>query len=612
MAAPKIEERTPKTTQSPAPSSADIEVEIAVSNVQKLLAKDDVAGALKLSQAIAGKHQRSAKAWAAFGTLLFKVGKNHEAGQAFSNVVKLDPNDSSGFNNLGNAHALLKDLDKAITCYQKALSLDPKFTKCYANFGRILAQKGNYKDAVIAFRKAIQLGDTDLATITNLADTLSRLNLLVQAVPLYEQAIERQPNDPNSPAKLGTVLFKLGKSEEAVTNFEQALELAPNNPSILTALGNALTRLRRFEDAASSHRKAVESNPNNPTILLNLGVALKEAGQIDESIDCLEKALKLNPEHLPTLQGLGVLHLLNGDYKQGFKLFETRRKMQPDLYKVIKDDLEWKGQDLDGKKLLVCADQGIGDRIQFLRFLSHTKFAKAEVHVLVHANLVRLFKSFEETNSNVQIVKETGSNVYDYETYLLSVPQFLELDTKKVSSRDPYLNAESEIVDSWKKKIGDKGFKVGISWQGKPTTRVDEGRSTKVSNFQPLANIDSVRLISLQKDHGLDQLEELPEGMEVECFDDLDSGPDAFVDTAAVIANLDLVVTTDMVTAHLAGAMGIPVWVALKKVPDWRWGLKGTKSSWYPTAKLFRQRKDGNWKAVFKRIATDIEKQLEA
>ena len=265
----------------------------------------------------------------------------------------------------------------------------------------------------------------------------------------------------------------------------------------------------------------------------------------------------------------------------------------------------WRGEDVCGKRVVVYEEQGLGDIIQFCRYLALLAEMGAAVTFLLRSRMHALIRSLGQAVrvSDTFPVDET----FDYQCALLSLPLAFGTTVENIPARTPYLQADAERIRSWKQKLGDAGFKIGIAWQGSKTGKIDVGRSFALAEFAGVSRIPNIRLISLQKNEGVEQLRDLPEGMTVEDLgENFDSGTDAFVDTAAVMANLDLVISSDTSAAHLAGALGRPVWLALKHVPDWRWMLDRTDSPWYPTMRLFRQRTRGDWNGVF----ADIEMAL--
>lgn len=299
--------------------------------------------------------------------------------------------------------------------------------------------------------------------------------------------------------------------------------------------------------------------------------------------------------------------MLLGRFEDGWSLFEWRKSKIMAVAPPPRNASPWRGESLAGKVLLVQAEQGLGDTIQFCRFASMAEAQGAKLVLQVQDRLVRLLQTLPFP---VRVVgTEQAPPACDYHELLLSLPHRLG---NVVPATIPYIAAEPDKARLWRAKLGSSGFKIGISWQGERTWGGEEksgdvGRSFPLSLFEGISKIPNVRLISLQKNEGVEQLDSLPGGMVVETLgDDFDTGPHAFLDTAGIIEGLDLVVTADTSIAHLAGAMGCPVWLALKHMPDWRWLLDCNDSPWYPSMRLFRQTARGDWMGVFGQMEEDL------
>jgi hypothetical protein len=303
-----------------------------------------------------------------------------------------------------------------------------------------------------------------------------------------------------------------------------------------------------------------------------------------------------------------------GDFLAGWAGYERRWNVKgAPLRKLDASHREWKGEDIQGKRVIVYEEQGLGDVIQFSRFLTRLSLLGASVTFLVRASLHRLLQPFTST-IRLADTPPLGES-FDFQCALLSLPAVLGTTLDAIPAAVPYLIPEAPLVAGWRQRLGDHGLKIGICWQGSPFAKVDNGygRSVPLRCFRPIAIAPGVRLISLQKNHGLEQLSGLPAGMRIENLGaEFDSGRDAFIDTAAVMSCLDLIVTSDTSVAHLAGALGRPVWVVLKHAPEWRWLLDRSDSPWYPTMKLYRQDVGDDWDEVFERVAADVAKSAAA
>jgi hypothetical protein len=335
---------------------------------------------------------------------------------------------------------------------------------------------------------------------------------------------------------------------------------------------------------------------------------LQNLKRFDEALASYDNALAIKPDHAEALYNRGFLGLLEGRYTGGWKDYESRWEIgQTPTRKLVAPWPEWKGEELKEKRIIVYEEQGLGDVILCSRFLTLLASMGAQVTFLGRTSVHRLFGRFEPL---VRIVdKPPTGEIFDFQSALMSLPRGFKTTLENIPTNIPYLCPEERLVALWRGRLGSQGFKVGICWQGNPDNRDEPGRSIPLCCFQPLAWVPGVRLISLQKHHGLDQLENLPSDMRVETLgQDFDNGPDAFVDTAAMMSCLDLIITSDTSIAHLAGALGRPVWVALKHVPHWLWMLDRTDCPWYPTMTLYRQEVRDDWSSVFRALTDDLGK----
>ncbi len=348
----------------------------------------------------------------------------------------------------------------------------------------------------------------------------------------------------------------------------------------------------------------LQLKPDIAEALNNRGSALRELKRLDEALAGYDRVLALKPDYADAFNNRGMLRLLVGRYREGWLDHEWRWETDSILTRRPAINAQpWQGEELTGRRIAVFSEQGLGDIIQFARYLPLLVQRGASVTFSAPQNLMRLLRPL---HAQVELVGAIdGREPFDFQCALMSLPRWFGTELHSIPSEVPYLGAEEDLVARWKKKLAGGGFKVGIAWQGAPGAAIDQGRSIPLTEFAPLSRLPGVRLISLQKTHGLDQLAGLPAGTTIETLGEFD-GPDAFVDTAAVMSTLDLIITSDTSIAHLAGALGRPTWVALKHVPDWRWLLDRDDSPWYPTMRLFRQETAGDWKPVFAKIEQEL------
>jgi len=478
--------------------------------------------------------------------------------------------------------------------------------RAYYRQGNALFLAGRYAEAVVAFDQALALRPYYFEALFDRGSALRRLNRPEEALVCFNKSLALRPHDAKALVNRANALMELGHREAAIGSYTKALAVQPDFIEALVNRGVLLRQVQRPADALASYDTALKLRPESAKILNNIGTALLDLGRLAEAQTSYQQALTVRPDYADAICNLAVIALLMGAFVHGWPGYEYRwgREGAPPAH-LTTPFPAWHGEELQGKRIIVFQEQGRGDVIQFARYLPLLVARGATVTFLVHSTSHRLLRTFAPS---IRIIgREPRGEVFDYQCALMSLPAAFGTTLDTIPGEVPYLFAEEELIASWGQRLGRHGFKIGICWQGAPAAAIDTGRSPPLRCFQPVAAIPGVRLISLQKIHGLDQLSDLPPGMTVETLgDDFDAGSDAFADTAAIIANLDLIISSDTAVVHLAGAMGRPVWVLLKHVPDWRWMLERGDSPWYPTARLFRQERIGDWNEVFARVAEEL------
>jgi hypothetical protein len=397
-----------------------------------------------------------------------------------------------------------------------------------------------------------------------------------EALECYERAIAIRPDFVQAHINRANTLRVQGRLEEALSSFESAIAFAPDFADSHVGKGNVLKDLLRLPDALASY----------------------------------DHAIALHPGCADAYWNKSYCSLLLGDFGTGWPLYEWRKKKTGAPRYPFHLQPEWTGrQDLGGKTLLIYAEQGLGDTIQFCRYARLARERGARVILVVQPALVRLLTSL---GRGIEITPPRPDiHEFDYYIPLLSMPGASQTTLSDCPSTTPYLQAEPDRIALWRDRIGTEGLKIGICWQGNRRTDIDMGRSIPLHHFERLAQIRGIRLISLQKCDEGEQSDALQPGMKIESpGPDFDAGPDAFLDTAAVMEHLDLIITSDTAVAHLAGALDRPVWTLLPFSPDWRWLLQRSDSPWYPSMRLFRQARRNDWAGVFAVIAALIEQEM--
>jgi Tfp pilus assembly protein PilF len=441
------------------------------------------------------------------------------------------------------------------------------------------------------------------------AFALQRAGKLDQAEAAYRRLAEATPPDPRAQHALGALLMVQRRHEEALPLFDAALQRAPREPALWFYRGLALHEARDFAGAVDSFDRAQSLGAAGAGLHFNRANSLNELRRFDEALAGYDRAIELDPKHPGAQRNRGILKLLLGDYEGGLRDYEARRPPESTRRKrQLSDAPEWRGESLKGKSLLVTDATGMGDEIHMVRYL--TPLADRGARVSFHGKPA-LYRLFAPIASRVSLLREVPPDAhFDYQCKLLSLPYLFGTRAHTVPAAVPYLFAEPALVQRWRERIGTQGFRIGIGWKGNPSRSIDGGRSIPLAGFREIAALPGVRLVSLQKGHGLDELERLPAGMKVETLADFDEGADAFLDTAAVMANMDLVISSCTSLPHLAGALARPVWLAAKYVPEWRWGIDGEGNAWYPTMRVFRQQRQDDWASVFARMRAAVNELL--
>ncbi len=472
---------------------------------------------------------------------------------------------------LGALHAGHADLGSARSHLERAVELLPSRPESRSLLGNVLKRLGRYEEALAQHGEALRLAPASVAVLSDLASALMAAGELDAALDRFRQAAALGGHVAATHANLGTALQVAGRENEACTAFRAALAIDAENLPALT----------------------------------NLGTCLKRLGQLEEAILVLRRAAQQDPENLDAQWNLALSLLMSGAWTEGWRRFEVRRRL-PGFCIEHPGGEAWDGRDLEDGTLLVHAEQGLGDSLQFSRFLPHARRRVRRLVFECQAPLARLFAGVRGVDE--VIARGATRPVARANAPLMSLPHLLGEGESLLSVPGPYLWGESDRLASWAHRLsGLQGLKIGIAWQGSPSYKDDASRSIPLSAFAALAAEEGVSLVCLQKKNGLEQLRRSPFASRIlDLGEALDPGPDAFVDTLAVLAQLDLVICSDSALAHLAGAAGRPTWLLLPRVPDWRWGLDGDRTPWYPSMRIYRQREAGNWRELFGRVLADL------
>jgi tetratricopeptide (TPR) repeat protein len=580
-----------------------------------------------------------ADAWHLLGVIASQVGRHEVAVEYIRRAIGLEGR-AAGFHvNLAGAYRALHRIPEAVACCRRALELAPDYAEAHNNLGILLAEQGKPDEAAACYRRALQLKPDHVEAHNNLGVALKDEGKLDQAVVCYRRALELKPDYAEAHYNLGAAFKDQGKLDEAVACFRRALELKPDYAEAHNNLGFALDDQGNPDEAAACCRRALELKPDFTEAHVNLGNALKDQGKLDEAVACYRRVLELKPDFADARSNLGaalnqqgkldealacyrgvlelkpayaearwnqsLLLLLTGDFQRGWAEYEWRWKTEQRPRCDFSQPL-WDGRPLEGKTILLHAEQGLGDAIQFVRYAPLVKQRGGTVIVECPRPLLTLLASCAGIDRLVGRGEELPA--FDVQAPLLSLPGIFRTCLETMPADVPYLYADPRLIERWRLELGrSAGFKIGIAWRGSPTHKSDRARSIPLRCFEPLAGLPGVHFFSLQKGAGTEELQEARDRFPVT---ELGSRLEDFMDTAAVTSHLDLVIACDTAVAHLAGALGAAVWVAIPFVPDWRWLLNRNDSPWYPAMRLFRQDRRGDWQGVFRRIEAALGEHI--
>ncbi|NQW00791.1 MAG: glycosyltransferase family protein [Rhodospirillales bacterium] len=447
----------------------------------------------------------------------------------------------------------------------------------------------------------LALREREAARIFNVAIDHHQKGEVSAAIEAYGKSLLLNPKIPDVYNNMGVALRSAGKLEAAVACYRRCLVLRPNHPGVYSNLGNAYRGLGRLQLSVASHQQAVKLDPKNPEAYYNLGLALRDLGQPSQALAAFETTLRLKPDHAECRWDRSLTLLGMGDLSRGFAEYEWRWKLDRSPPRVLEKPL-WDGSPLKGKTLLIQQEQGIGDMIQFARYIPLVKERVSTVVVETQPELARLMSTVKGADK----VINRGSALPRFDAYIpmMTLARLFETTQATIPADIPYMSPPPgqsvQLLPSMENQR-----QIGIAWAGRPTHQNDKNRSCDFKQFIELLGIPGVNIYSLQKGGRESDIKE--NGCEALVID-MASRLNDFADTAALVSQLDLVITVDTSVAHLAGAMGKPVWVVVPFAADWRWGYNTSETPWYPSMRLFRQPQPGNWDQVF----SDVRKALRA
>jgi tetratricopeptide (TPR) repeat protein len=577
------------------------------------------------------------------GAALDRLGRLDDAVAEYRQALSLKADYAQALSNLGNGLRRQGKLAEAVAACRRALALSPEFAEAHHNLGLALLASGQSDAAIEALGQAVARQPRSVEFLYRLAGALLAAGRTADAVAVYRQLLSVKPILPEPWSDLGEALRKSGQIDAAVAACEQAVLLNPeyaqghahlgkalyeqheldgaiehyrraiglaDSAEARNNLGAALHARRDWDGAIEEYQRAIAMQPAYAEAYNNLGSAFKRKGASDEAVAAFEKALELQPRYGAAHWNMAHMLLLRGEFARGWREYEWRwqtEEIKP--ARNLSSRPMWDGGPLQGRRILLHAEQGLGDAIHFVRYVPEVARRGGRIILAVHGELHRLLQTTWPAGSGTGaaieqwVAPEQIPPEHDVQCALMSLPLAFQTTLETIPSRTPYLAADAEMTKQWRARLsGEKRLKVGVAWAGRRTYQRDVERSISPEKFAPLAEIPGVAWVSLQKGEAgnppmqlLNWTEELGD----------------MADTAALVENLDLVVSVDTAVGHLAGALGKPVWLLLPLAPDWRWMLERSDSLWYPTMRLFRQKTMGDWTSAIGEVGEALQELID-
>jgi tetratricopeptide (TPR) repeat protein len=493
-------------------------------------------------------------------------------------------------------------LEQAEQLYHQVLQSEPDNAAALHLLGVIAHQRADDRLAADLINKAIANNSRTAQFHNNLGVVLKALGRLEEAVHAYQKALQLKPDYADARYNMGNSLGLLGRHGDALECYNQALPLKPDDPYIYYNIAVAMQYLGRHSEAVENFSRAIGLNHNDSAVYCAMAVSQQILGRHADAIETLRAALRLNPDCARTHTDLGMVLLMTGNFAEGWQQYHWRLEHCCWVGK-LPDRLRWKGSNFKNRSILVCSEQGLGDCLQFVRYIPMVKARGGTVVLGVYEQLYSLLKQFPGADETIKLTAEKALPSYDLYVPLMELPKIFATRLETIPAEVPYIFADPVKSLYWRNRLSGPGFKVGVVWAGSAEHMGKHLRDCKFADFAALAEVEGVRLYALQKGKDAEQINRTERKIPVvslgEQFTD-------FSDTAAAIENLDLVISVDTSVLHLAGAMGKPVWGILCVAGEWRWLLDRPDSPWYPTMRLFRQKKLDCWAGVFRDVAEQL------
>jgi len=556
------------------------------------------------------KNNGNAQLHVELGAELRRAGHPQKAIEHYREAVRLCPEaEPLLLAALGVSHKDVGDFDEAIRCFQQAVKICPHDADAWSNLGTLLKNLNKLEEAEACLREGIKFNPTSAPAHNNLGNVYLEQNKTKMAMAHYRRALEIDSGLFDAHLNMAKCLATMGKNDEAIEQHHRAISADPEQAMGYFGLGTLLLRLIQWEEAVPEFEKAIELKPDYAQAHANLATTFINLGRSDDALVSIDRALALDPALVEPQWNKAVAFLRAGRFKEGWQQHEWRTKL-PDYPKRVCSQPLWDGSLFRDKTLLLLGEQGFGDTIQFSRFARHAKQRGGRVILECQKELRPLLERCEGVDETV--LRGEWPVAFDLVFPLLSLPMLFEMEEKDFAVPGPYLHVPSETSVILSRLDGEESggtrkLRVGFVWAGSPTHPHDKMRSCPLDFFKRLMQVHGVRFYSLQKGPAASELASLP--TEFGAVNAADLAHD-FAGTASIILSLDIVIAVDTSVAHLAGALGKPVWLLLPAVPDWRWMMGRDDTPWYSSMLLFRQKTRGDWKEVFGRLEVKLREEI--
>lgn len=545
-------------------------------------------------------------------------GDDEASIEACRRVLAMEPKNLDIQLRLGLALRKLGEAEQAVEAFQGAIASSPNHVPAHKLLGAAFEDAGDLSSAESAYSRALELDPADSEAASRLGPILWKQKRFEDAAEVLRAAVERDPANPRLRSDLGLALRDRGSHDEAIACFQEAIRIKPKNVAAYNRLGNTYLAADRYDEAISAFHKAIRLKPDFWESYNNLAVGYRYMSQrLDSAVRYLRNAQKLKPDYANAYWNEALLLLELGDYERGWERYEWRFQRDNAKQRPFEEP-RWDGSDLAGRSLMLFAEQGFGDTLMFVRYLSPVleragagagAGAGARAGNVILEAQPGLRRLLAEAFPKVRVVAR-GKPLpgFDLQCPLLSLPRMFETRLDSIPATVPYIACDREMARRWKTELGGvTGLKVGLVWAGSPDHQLDRHRSIALPALLPLLEVGGTEWFSLQVGPRSADLQ----AQEATGIRDLAPEIEDFADTAAVLMNLDLVITVDTSVAHLAGALGRPVWVLVPYAPDWRWMLRREDSPWYPTMRLFRQPAVGDWESPIAALRSELDRLVK-